>query len=656
MDTSARSPNALGKILAATLALTVAGVLIMATRLTPTSAALQERIFENKIPAHIPIKIKIKKEKEESFKDLKNEKWLREFELEVTNTGEKPIYFLYIMLGTNVKDREDGLELMYPLTYGRAELGSIVTRATGDDIPIQPGETQILRLGEVPVWEQGVREKRWPQSTRFTAEIQLLSFGDGTGYFGTKPYPPAGRRQAALNDKPQSPNARSRPSERLIRKGTRAKSSSMFNQPTFMSANFLPSKSASAESSAPPPFETCLLPQCSAVIPWAGYVCWDNDNRPSCRLQNRPTPDPISGVCMELEFGKTDCVAGVITYFCQTIRVYECGFGPGPQASPSPTPSPQPCTYCTDPNALRPADCSDPANPKCDPFLQYQQNGCCYSQTCEHAGIVPPPPQPCPPEYFRSSNQLQPFPMCSYLPCVPIPPGGGDSGCGLTFDGGGSNPCECDPDSPDCVSPILMDVAGNGFQLSSAHAGINFDLRGNGSPLRVAWTTLNSDDAWLALDRNGNGTIDNGQELFGNFTPQPNPPAGQERNGFLALAEYDKLANGGNRDGLITPADSIFASLRLWQDRNHNGISELAELFSLQAVGLKTIELDYKVTKKEDEYGNYFRYRAKVKDGQDGHVSRWAWDVFLVKAVSLDECRKQNFAPYSRYSRRIVAR
>jgi len=66
-------------------------------------------------------------------------------------------------------------------------------------------------------------------------------------------------------------------------------------------------------------------------------------------------------------------------------------------------------------------------------------------------------------------------------------------------------------------------------------------------------------------------------------------------------------------------------------DRNHNGISEPAELISLQATGLKTIELDYKEAKKEDQYGNYFRYRAKVKDDQGTQVSRWAWDVFLVK-------------------------
>lgn len=160
---------------------------------TSSSAGVQERVFENKIPAHIPIKIKIKKEKEESFKDLKNEKWLREFELEVTNTGNKPIYFLYIIMGTNVKV-DNGLEMMYPLAYGRAELSDIFTIPTSDDIPINPGETHILRIGEAPYFEAGVRELRWPQSTKFTADFQTLSFGDGTGYFGTRLFPPPARR------------------------------------------------------------------------------------------------------------------------------------------------------------------------------------------------------------------------------------------------------------------------------------------------------------------------------------------------------------------------------------------------------------------------------------------------------------------------------
>lgn len=205
-----------------------------------------------------------------------------------------------------------------------------------------------------------------------------------------------------------------------------------------------------------------------------------------------------------------------------------------------------------------------------------------------------------------------------------------ESPCSPEFDGGGTTSCDCNPDDPNCVSPVLIDVAGNGFELTNAAGGVDFDMRANGSTLHVAWTKANSDDAWLVLDRNGNGVIDNGQELFGNFTPQPDPPAGQERNGFLALAEYDKPVNGGNGDGLMTQSDLIFASLRLWQDRNHNGISEAGELLSLQAVGLKRIELNYKLSKKTDEYGNLFRYKAKVTEEQDAQFSRWAWDVFLV--------------------------
>ena len=201
-----------------------------------------------------------------------------------------------------------------------------------------------------------------------------------------------------------------------------------------------------------------------------------------------------------------------------------------------------------------------------------------------------------------------------------------NNGCPDGYSGALGRGC-CTPQSP-----IVIDVSGNGVNLTDAEHGVLFDISATETPKHLAWTLLGSDDAWLVLDRNGNGTIDNGSELFGNFTPQPIPPPGSERNGFLALAEYDKRVNGGNSDGFITNQDSVFTALRLWQDVNHNGISEPSELKPLSSIGLASIELDYKESRKFDEYGNKFRYRAKVKDLHGSQLGRWAWDVFLVSA------------------------
>jgi len=220
----------------------------------------------------------------------------------------------------------------------------------------------------------------------------------------------------------------------------------------------------------------------------------------------------------------------------------------------------------------------------------------------------PPPPPPCPDPNASCHADLGEVPADYFT----YPSSGCPAGMFL------SGLC-CTPPP----SPIIIDVNGDGFELTSAADGVMFDISGTGHPIQIAWTAFRSDDAWLCLP-DTYGKCDDGKDLFGNFTPQP-PSA--HPNGFIALAVYDRPENGGNGDGIIDSRDRIFSSLRLWVDTNHDGISQSNELHTLPSLGVNSISLNYQESRFTDQYGNMFRYWS----GINGSARNKAYDVFLVR-------------------------
>jgi hypothetical protein len=200
----------------------------------------------------------------------------------------------------------------------------------------------------------------------------------------------------------------------------------------------------------------------------------------------------------------------------------------------------------------------------------------------------------------------------------------------------GGDPSACDQDlqlgaqrgfCEGLASPIIIPLDGDAVRLTSVENGVMFDLKNAGLPRKVAWTEAGTNEGFLVLDRDLNGRIDTGNELFGNFTPQPES---SQPNGFLALGVFDRSENGGNGDGRIDKADTVYSSLRIWIDANHNGISEPDELLTLPQAGIEAIDLKYEVSRRKDGSGNQFRFRSRVKFAADSSsISRWAYDVFL---------------------------
>jgi hypothetical protein len=149
--------------------------------------------------------------------------------------------------------------------------------------------------------------------------------------------------------------------------------------------------------------------------------------------------------------------------------------------------------------------------------------------------------------------------------------------------------------APEEADPLVLDMAGDGISLTGAERGARFDINGDGQAEQTSF--VEGDDAFLALDRNGNGRVDNGRELFGDQNGAAN--------GFEELARYD-----ANRDGKIDRQDPVFQRLRLYQDRNLNGVTDPGELRGLEEAGVASIGLSYRQVNERLDSGDRLAQRG----------------------------------------------
>ena len=169
-------------------------------------------------------------------------------------------------------------------------------------------------------------------------------------------------------------------------------------------------------------------------------------------------------------------------------------------------------------------------------------------------------------------------------------------------------------------SPIVIDLNHDGIKLGERGAGVYFDINADGVRDRMQWVRPGGDEGFLAMDRSGNGLVDNGAELFGVGTPLVlegrNAP-----NGFVGLAQYDMRELGGNDDGLITEADAIWPQLRIWVDADANGVATSAEMRTLKSYGITALETIPKRHRYMDPAGNLIPLWAwAMQNGKPGRA------------------------------------
>jgi hypothetical protein len=159
--------------------------------------------------------------------------------------------------------------------------------------------------------------------------------------------------------------------------------------------------------------------------------------------------------------------------------------------------------------------------------------------------------------------------------------------------------------------PLVFDLGDEGINLTSAEEGVYFDIKGDGTPVKTGW--ISGNNAFLYLDQNGNGVVDDANELFGDHSGFAN--------GFAKLAQYDD-----NGDGVIDENDAIYNELRLWRDLNGDGVNQADESMTLADAGIQSINLRYNDSKELDRHGNVIGEKSSFTrtDGTQGLVAD-AW-------------------------------
>lgn len=303
----------------------------------------QERTIEDKIPKHVPIKVKLKAEKEAKFKDLNNSDWVRDFELEVKNTSNKPIYFLELWLMLPETISENNNPIAFSLRFGRVDFIHFNTRPLATDIPIQPGETYTLSIPEK--WQQGWREFKLRRNEhdpkKLKIELVHMSFGDGTGFDGggeAYPY----RKHQSLND-PCREGPGQRAEKAFSERGRVLNSGwtqhSLLPVPAaILPVNFfLIATSYRQPEAAPQPDINC--PGTDCIFSKANtYSCFCSSEAISYEIVGSSDP---AGQCHLTE--RADFVCEGLGVSCTQWRVTAC-------ASPTPTPPTPMCDLSTKPN------------------------------------------------------------------------------------------------------------------------------------------------------------------------------------------------------------------------------------------------------------------------------------------------------------------